>query len=53
MSYLFGFNARIGRLHYFLSTILLGVVITVMMPSEFVAMAGGIADAAKIVAAKA
>jgi uncharacterized membrane protein YhaH (DUF805 family) len=30
MSYLFGFNARIGRLHYFLSTILLGVVITVM-----------------------
>ena len=30
MSYLFGFNARIGRLHYFLSTIVLGVVITFM-----------------------
>lgn len=31
LGYLFGFNARIGRLHYFLSSVLLAIVITIMI----------------------
>jgi uncharacterized membrane protein YhaH (DUF805 family) len=31
LGYLFGFNARIGRLNYFLSSILLAIVITIMI----------------------
>jgi len=48
MSYLFGFNARIGRLHYFLSTILLGVVITVMTFAVASTSLGGLAQGASL-----
>jgi uncharacterized membrane protein YhaH (DUF805 family) len=31
LGYLFGFNARIGRLHYFLGSVLLAIVITIIL----------------------
>jgi uncharacterized membrane protein YhaH (DUF805 family) len=48
LGYLFGFNARIGRLYYFLSSILLAVVITVMIFSMVTSSLRGLAQDASL-----
>ena len=48
LGYLFGFNARIGRLKYFLSSILLATVITVMIFAMVTSSIHGLAQGASL-----
>jgi uncharacterized membrane protein YhaH (DUF805 family) len=48
LGYLFGFNARIGRLKYFLSSILLAIVITVMIFAMVTSSIHGLAQGASL-----
>src|SRR5882757_3994415 len=48
LGYLFGFNARIGRLNYFLSSILLAILITIMIFAVVSSSLHGIAQGASL-----
>jgi uncharacterized membrane protein YhaH (DUF805 family) len=48
LGYLFGFNARIGRLKYFLCSILLAIVITIMIFAMVTSSLHGLAQGASL-----